>query len=444
MKFTAKQEQAMKALTSTATNTLLYGGSGSGKTFLIVRHIVMRACKAALSRHAIVRFRFNHVRQSIGEQTFPAVMQKCFPDIPYELDSRDWFYTLPNGSQIWLGGLDDKERTEKILGHEYVTMFLNECSQIPFQARNVALTRLRQPAIAKVQGKPDQALRPRMLYDCNPPTKGHWAYRLFVMLEDPVSGQPLPYKHDYNYFGPMNPKDNIENLSSQYLQTLESLPLRERKRFFEGQWADANPDALWTEDALERYRIIDQMLPDMQRIIVGVDPSGSGDEDNAGNDEVGIVVVGLGSDGRGYVAEDCSLKAGPATWGLTCVKAFERHNADKIVGEVNFGGAMVGYVIQSCRSESKRRIPFHAVTASRGKVVRAEPIASLFEQGQIRLIGYHPKLEQELLGFSTHGYTGEGSPNRADAMIWACHELFPGLTRSKPLQDSGVVHVAEM
>jgi phage terminase large subunit-like protein len=102
------------------------------------------------------------------------------------------------------------------------------------------------------------------------------------------------------------------------------------------------------------------------------------------------------------------------------------------VGEINFGGAMVGHVIRTAAMEAKTRVPFRSLTASRGKVVRAEPISSLFETGKCRLVGYHQALEDELSGFTTYGYTGDHSPNRADAMIWAMSDLFPQLTEQKP------------
>src|SRR5215213_6676566 len=119
---------------------MLYGGSRSGKTFLIVRAIVTRAL-AHQSRHACLRYRFNHIKASIVYDTLPKVMALCFPGVAEHsrLDRSDWFYRLPNGSEIWFGGLDDKDRTEKILGQEYASLFLNECSQIPFNSRNMAL-----------------------------------------------------------------------------------------------------------------------------------------------------------------------------------------------------------------------------------------------------------------------------------------------------------------
>src|SRR5271154_1169472 len=124
----------------------------------------MRALKASRSRHCILRFRFNHLKASIVHDTFPKVMEICFPDTEYKIDKTDWFAEFGNGSTIWFGGLDDKDRTEKILGQEYATIFLNECSQIPLTSRDVATTRLAQQCIQSIDGLPDKALRPRMYY----------------------------------------------------------------------------------------------------------------------------------------------------------------------------------------------------------------------------------------------------------------------------------------
>jgi hypothetical protein len=409
---------------------MLYGGSRSGKTFLLVRAVVMRALKAPMSRHAMLRFRFNHIKASIVHDTFPKVMQVCFPSITYRIDKTDWFAEFDNGATIWFGGLDDKERTEKILGQEYVTVYLNECSQIGFSARAISLTRLAQQVMQLVEGREPQPLRPRMYYDCNPPPKNHWVYRLFMQKVNPETTLPLSDPEQYACMQ-MNPIDNTVNLAPDYLATLASLPERMRRRFLDGSFAEANPNALWTEDTIEKWRVTNANLPDLQRIVVAVDPSGSGDEDNKDNDEIGIVIVALGRDGIGYVLEDCTLKAGPKTWGDVATGAYDRHDADCIVAETNFGGAMVSHVIQT----SRPRTPFKAVTASRGKVVRAEPISALFEQGKVRLVGEFRQLENELLSFSTTGYLGEGSPNRADAMIWACYELFPGLVRKEQKQN---------
>jgi len=402
---------------------MLFGGSRSGKTFIIVKAIVIRALAAAGSRHAILRFRFNHVKASIVRDTFPKVMTLCFPNVEYHLDKTDWFAQFPNGSQIWFGGLDDKERTEKILGQEHVSIYLNESSQIIYSSVLLAITRLAQVVTYTVEGV-TKTLRPKMYFDCNPPSMAHWSYKIFVKHLDPDTNKPLSNPEDYESLQ-MNPNDNKDNLSPVYLKTLQNMPARMRKRFYEGKFADTTENALWTMETIEKWKASD--TPDMQRIIVAVDPSGAGDEDNLDNDAIGIIVAGLGTDGNAYLLEDLTVKAGPATWGKIATSAFDRHQADLIVAEMNYGGEMVKFVVRA----AKPKVPFKKVTATRGKVVRAEPISSLTEQGKIRFAGDFPELEDELYSFTTMGYIGEKSPNRADAFIWAMSELFPGMVRKE-------------
>jgi len=424
---TERQLQAQEIMAGNATHGMLFGGSRSGKTFLIVRNIVMRALKAPASRHASLRFRFNAIKTSIILDTFPKAMKLAFPGVDYNLSKTDWYAEFENGSQYWFGGLDDKERTEKILGMEFATIHLNECSQIPWGSVGIAVTRLAQQVNQTIEGRDPKPLRTRLWYDCNPPSKSHWTYKLFVEKRDPESKLPLARPDDYAAFQ-INPNDNRQNISSEYFATLEGLSARLRKRFMDGQFADATPNALFHDENIETHRVTDGKLPDMVRIAIAVDPSGSGDIDNADNDAIGIIVAGLGTDGKAYLLEDCTVKAGPATWGRVAVSAFDRHEADVLVGEVNYGGAMVEATIQASRKEAGgRKVPYKAVTASRGKAVRAEPIAALYEQGKVRHVGDFPELEDELTAFSTVGYLGENSPNRADALIWALTELFPGI-----------------
>ena len=420
MKLTAKQIEAQSVMSSDATHVMLFGGSRSGKTFLMVRNIVMRALKAKKSRHAMFRYRFNAIKSSVVQDTFPKVMELAFPGVDYNLNKTDNFATFPNGSELWFAGLDEKERAEKVLGMEFVTIGLNECSQIPKTSRDLVLTRLAQQVVQQLPGNP--ILKPRMYYDENPPSKGHWSYKLFIQKLDPETKEPLPHPADYAWFK-INPHDNAENISDGYLDTLKGMSARFRQRFLEGEFADDNPNALFTDTVIETWRVMDGVVPQMVRVVVAVDPSGSGDEDNADNDAIGIIVAGLGIDGNAYLLEDCTIKAGPATWGRIATDAYDRHRADCVVGEVNYGGAMVRATIQTARA----RTPFKQVTASRGKHVRAEPFSALYEQGKVRHVGLFPALEDELCGFSTFGYTGEGSPNRADAAVWALSELFPGI-----------------
>jgi phage terminase large subunit-like protein len=427
LKLTAKQQEAQAIIAGPATHILLIGGSRSGKTFLLIRNIVFRALKAPKSRHAVFRFRFNACKSSVVQDTFPKVMQVAFPGVKFNLSKTDWYAEFENGSQIWFGGLDDKERAEKILGMEFVTIYLNEASQIPQASRDMAVTRLAQHVMQEIEGREPVPLKPRMYYDCNPPSKAHWTYKLFVLKQDPDTRQGLSKPEDYAYFR-INPQDNAANVSAGYLETLQQLGARLRKRFLDGEFADATPNALFSDESIETWRVMDGRAPDFVRVVVAVDPSGSGDVENADNDAIGIAVAALGTDGNAYLLEDATVKAGPATWGKIAADAYDRHQADCIVGEVNYGGAMVEHTIQTARRDAgQRRIPYKSVTATRGKAVRAEPISALYEQGKVRHVGYFRDLEDELVAFSTVGYLGDRSPNRADALIWALTELFPGI-----------------
>ncbi len=128
---------------------------------------------------------------------------------------------------------------------------------------------------------------------------------------------------------------------------------------------------------------------------------------------------------EGYLLEDASGKYKPEDWGKLVAERFLAHKADCVVGEANYGGDMVRAIIHAQNPD----IPSRPVTATRGKIVRAEPIASLYEQGKIHHIGFFPELEDQLCAMTLAGYVGLKSPDRADSMIWGLTELFPMLTR---------------
>lgn len=418
-----KHREANRLIGSKAKHVLLYGGSRSGKTLVLMRALLMRAIYCE-SRHAVLRYRFNHLKGSIIYDTLPKMMDICFPGLwpKCKLDKTDWFFRVPSRdggwSEIWFGGLDDKERTEKILGAEYSTIYFNECSQIPWTSRNMAITRLAQ----------NSGLRLKAFYDANPPSEVHWLARLFMQKVDPDTRIQIRDKDDYASMR-INPIDNLPNLPAEYIRTLESLPERMRRRFLLGEFGSAAENALWSYELLDKCRQLDGAPPEFQRIVVAVDPSGCRGEEDTRSDEVGIVVVALASDGRAYLLEDLSGRFAPHQWGRIACEAYHRHGADVIVGETNFGGAMVAEVIRGAQPQSEARIPFREVTASRGKVVRAEPIANLYEQGKVIHLGFFKELEDQLCDFTTAGFNGTRSPDRADALVWGVTALFPALTK---------------
>lgn len=230
---TVIQARAIReVLSSKATHCMLYGGSRSGKTFITVYSLIVRASKYK-SRHVILRLNFNHCKTSIWLDTLPKVLRIAFPNLPVEWNKTDYYITLPNGSEIWIGGLDNAERVEKILGKEYSTMYFNECSQIPYDSIQIALTRLAEKS----------GLKNKAYYDENPPTKRHWSYWLFIKGVEPLESKAINTENYQSLL--MNPKDNIENINDEYLDLLSSLDDRQKARFLEGEFTDGDEGSVY-------------------------------------------------------------------------------------------------------------------------------------------------------------------------------------------------------
>jgi len=247
-KKTLKQVEATRIMAGPARHVMLYGGSRSGKTLQICRANVIRAAKTK-SRHLITRLRFNHAKRSIWLDTMPKVLNMCFPGLPVKEDKTDHFYKFPNGSEIWIGGLDDKQRTEKILGMEFSTITFNECSQIPLTSINMALTRLAEK----------NELKKKVYYDMNPPTKKHWSYARFILNVNPDTWEPDDLEHNYAYVH-MNPRDNLENIDDSYLDILQSLSEKDRQRFLDGLFTDEDEGNIYYSFDRERH-----VLPQSRR-----------------------------------------------------------------------------------------------------------------------------------------------------------------------------------
>jgi hypothetical protein len=327
--FSAGQEAARHLLEGPQRYTCLAGVTRSGKTFLIVRMIMMRALQAKGSRHAILRHHANAAWASIALGTLPQVVQVCFPGVRLKEHRQDGYFALPNDSRVWIGGLDDDDRVEKILGLEYASVFLNEASQIPYSTALIAFTRLAQVT---------RGIRQHAFVDLNPAGKSHWTNVLFGEQRDPVSMQPLKDPENYRRAF-LNPPDNTENLSAEFLASLENLPEKQRKRFYEGVYVDEVDGALWTYETIDSGRRAPEDIPDEKRaaVVVALDPSGAAGRDDLGADEIGIVVAARGFDGDCYVLADLSCREAPAVWGRRAVVAFHEFRADCIVAESNFG-----------------------------------------------------------------------------------------------------------
>lgn len=402
---TAKQREARDLLKSEARHILLEGGSRSGKTLLLLYAMIVRALKFK-SRHLILRFRFNHCKTSIWHDSLPKTLEMCVPDVHVEWNKSDFFIGFPNGSEIWIGGLDDKERTEKVLGNEYSTILFNESSQLLYGSVETALTRLAE----------NSGLVNKAYYDCNPPNKKHWLYSLFMKHINP--GDKTPVAPAQYVSMSMNPVDNEENLPDGYItDILGRLSKRKRQRFRDGIWLDVNQGALWEDEWINRL----SELPEADHIIVGVDPQASeGEAAEEIGAETGIVVCQR--TGRDLIVlDDRSGNYTPGQWADQTAEAYNDWNANKVIGERNNGGAMVKDTIKVRYPD----IPVDTVWASQGKSRRAEPIAAIYEDGRGLHHGIFEELEDQMCSWIQGSTVKEMgfSPDRMDAMVWAATEL---------------------
>ncbi len=291
------------------------------------------------------------------------------------------------------------------LGHNS-TIYLNECSQIPFEAVTMLWTRL-----AETSG-----LSQRAYYDCNPPGLRHWTYRVFM---DGKLPDGTPHDLDVGHLQ-INPGHNTANLSPEYLRALASLPRRDRLRFFEGKYLADVEGALWTNQMIIEARLREP--GELRKTVIAVDPSVS---NNPGSDECGIIPCAIDVDGMGVVIDDLSGKMSTGKWARRVVSAYHAYEANEIVAEVNNGGDLVADAIHNLDPYIK----VVKVRASVGKKARAEPVSMRYEQGHVSHVKDLPKLEAELT--ETDMDEVRVSPNRLDALVWGLTHLMIGKTKSR-------------
>jgi len=208
--------------------------------------------------------------------------------------------------------------------------------------------------------------------------------------------------------------DNRANLAPGVVADLQRRygGTRLGRQELDGEVLTDTPGALWTWDRIDAARVT--VAPQLRRVVVAIDPAVSAGE---GSDETGIIVCGIGFDGRGYVLEDASGKYSPDGWARRAVHLAAEHKADRIVAEVNNGGQLVEHTLRTV----DRAVAYKAVHASRGKATRAEPVAALYEQGRVSHIGRLDALESQMTGWDPS--TSTKSPDRIDALVWALTEL---------------------
>lgn len=429
------QERMRSLFTSGTRYNLVFGGSRSGKTFEITGTVAERALLAPKSRHLMCRQEGTAAKRALVKGTWPEMIEARFPGVEYDWHEQYGYFKVgSDAAEVWVSGLNDEKALEKVLGNEYDTIYMNEASESTYKAFTLLETRLAKTT-QMLSGKP---LSQRFYVDLNPTVRQHWTYRLWIDGINPEDNSPV----DRSRYGHVivNPTDNSANLSPEYLATLRALPERARKRFFDGQYSADDDNALWRREWINKHRVYPKpgrLFPEgvqMIRVAVAIDPPAK-----SNGDEAGVVAAGLGSDGRGYILADGSERMRPEQWAERALSLYRTLNADRIVAEVNNGGDMVEAVIRA----QDPNVSYKAVHATRGKVVRAEPVAALYELGRISHVGDFPALEDQLCAVTVGFDRGSAgwSPDRMDALVWAITDLFPDL--SAELTTSGPLPVPQ-
>ena len=430
-KLNDKQLEALQVMTDkVARHILLLGGARSGKTFITVRAIILRALMYPGSRHLSLRLHRTTAEKYLWKQTLKDVIDICFPTVAFVLNNSRLVLTCPNGSTYWFGGLDEGEKGEGLLGSDWNTIHYDEISEMPIPMVLQSRTRL---SLKKYSTDRTRLCVNRSYATINPTFKTSPVYKMYIQKFDTERCLPMPESTAKLYKSfKINPKDNLDNLADDYLAELATQTDANQRRFLFGEWSDESKDALFRLSNLNKARVPsfqEAKLIQYDKVVVGVDPAVSTGGDS---DLTGIVVVGWQKPKRGdtrssgdyYIIEDRSIKGTPDEWAQAVYDAYVDNRADMIVGERNNGGDLVE---KNLRSVS-RTAPFHGVWASRGKHIRAEPVVALSEKGDLHIVVSLPELETEMTTWNPDPdlKDKQESPDRMDAMVWAIIECMGG------------------
>lgn len=211
--------------------------------------------------------------------------------------------------------------------------------------------------------------------------------------------------------------ENRANLAEKWYDTVIAPMVGTRlgRQEIEAEILDDAPGALWKRAALDALRVVHP--PAFRRIVVAIDPAA---RSKTTSDETGLVVVGLGVNGHGYVLEDLSGRYTPDGWASRAVRAYRDWKADRIVAEINQGGEMVEHTLRTVDGS----VSYRGVHAARGKLTRAEPVAALYEQAKVHHVGSFAALEDQMCTWDAS--QGDASPDRIDALVWGLTDLMLG------------------
>lgn len=381
-----------------------YGGRGSGKSHFFAELGVERCIMRRKSRGVCVR----EVQKSLKESAKRLLEDKIdrFPaSIGFRIKNDE--IVTPGGGVILFQGMQDHtaESVKSLEGFDWA--WIEEGQTL--SSRSLEMLR---PTI-RAQGSEIWA-------SWNPRNAADPVDAFFRNINPPPDSVCVRVNYDQNPWFPAELEIEREH---------DRLANPDRyAHIWLGEYEPAAIGAIWSRQMFHEHRRAPGEIPTMGRTIVAIDPAVSNEADS---DEHGIIAAGLGEDRRGYVLEDGSLKGSPRQWAERALALYDKWDADALVVERNQGGDMVREVIQTVRPG----VRIIEVTATRGKHVRAEPIAALYAAGRVSHVGTFQRLEDQLCLITAAGYDGNGSPDRADALVWAMSELFPSLVvkKEKPI-----------
>lgn len=376
----------------------LYGGRGSAKSHFFAEALVANAASTMGLRAVCVR----EVQKSLKESAKRLIEDKIaafgLGDMFDCLNDRT---VTPGGGVILYQGMQD-HTAESIKSLEGVNVAWCEEAQ-SLSARSLELLR---PTI--------RAPGSELWFSWNPRSHEDPVDKFFRGLTAPEDAVIARINYDQNKFFPAE-------LEAERKHDQKHNPER-YAHIWLGEYEPQVVGAIWDLGTIHAGRRAEAPL--MGRVVVGIDPAVTNEN---GSDQHGIVVAGVGEDGRGYVLDDFSRNGTPQQWATTAIAAYDKWEADAIVVEVNQGGDMVTHTLRSVRPGVRIR----EVRATRGKHVRAEPISAMYQLGRVSHVGAFPELEAQMCQMTAAGYEGSGSPDRVDALVWAMTELFPTISTPK-------------
>lgn len=389
-------EQQRKFFDSQAPELLYSGAFGAGKSRILCEKAYWLGKRYPGAPIGI----FRKVRASLAATTQITFFHDVVPAgaIVRKNVTEGW-YELANGSRFWFLGLDPDPTTgvpSKVGSLELAFAFVDEAVEVTQGDWTMLQGRLRSPAVPWTQ----------IAAATNPADPTHWLNKQF-------QGEGREMLSASTFDNAMLPE--------AYKKRMAGLTGLYRDRYVLGLWVAVSGgmfDPAWIErnrrPAPVTFKVGSSTpYPDLQRVVVAVDPAVTSNSDS---DETGIVVAGTGADGRVYVLADRSCRLPPNEWARRVVQAYRDFEADIVVAEVNNGGDMVKETIRAVDST----IPYKAVHASRGKMARLQPVATAYAENRVSHVEVLPELESQLYGYDP---LQANSPDRADALAWAVHEL---------------------